>query len=81
MGVQVVAQLLADILGTSQEHTAVGLEEQWVIDIGVACSHSSLVNNDVLGVPHFQNWHTSNRAVWVFNGGGIDNIVGTNNQH
>lgn len=75
-----VSQLLADVLTSAQQHHRVLLEEQWVVDIGIASSHGSLVDDDVLGLPDLEDWHTGDRAVWVLEGRGVDDVVGSDDQ-
>ena len=61
-----IADFFADIFASSQQHHGVLFEEERVVDIGIACSHGPLVDDDGLGFPDFQHGHTGNGTVGVF---------------
>ena len=57
------------------------MEEQRVLNTGVSRIHTSFEYDDVLGVPDLQYRHTVDRASRVVQGGGIDYVVGADNDH
>ena len=75
-----IAKLLAHGLGVTKEHVVVVLEEQGVLHTSIASGHGTLHHNAGLGLPHVKDGHASQGTVGVFQSGGVDNIVGTNNQ-
>lgn len=66
MHIDMVSQLLAYVLASSQQHHRVLLEEERVVDVSVSSTHSSLVDYDVLGTPDLQHRHTSDGTFRVF---------------
>jgi hypothetical protein len=65
MTLNIGSQLLTNVLATTQQHQRILLEEQWVVDISVSCTHRPLVDNDSLGLPYLQHGHACNWAVWI----------------
>ena len=65
MRLDMVPNFLADLLSSSQQHHRVLLEEERVVDIGVTCSHGSLVHHYCLRLPDLQDWHACDWALWV----------------
>lgn len=47
-------QLIAHLLGISQQHLRVVFVEDWVIGTSISCTHGSLHDNHLLALPDLQ---------------------------
>ena len=74
-------QGIAGVLGVAEKHIGVGLEEDGVVDAGVARGHGALHDHHVLGVPHLEHRHARDDAVRVVDRGAVHRVVGTDDEH
>jgi AspT/YidE/YbjL antiporter-like protein len=69
------------LLGVAEEHLRVLLEEQRVLHAGIAGVHRALEDDDVSRPSTPQHRHPGDRAGRVVLGGGVDRVVGADDQH
>jgi len=50
-------QILQGLFGIAKKHGRLGLEKQLVFNPCISWLHATLVNNNMLGLFNFQNWH------------------------
>jgi hypothetical protein len=58
-------QFLQRILGISEKHVCVILEENWVVHTCITSCQTSLHDNHLFGIPHPHDRHASNLRVRV----------------
>lgn len=75
------SEFLADVLAAAEQHLGVLFEEERVVDVSIAGTHGTLVDDHGLGLPDLQHGHTGNGALGVLEGGGVDDIVGSQDEH
>eukprot|EP00053_Salpingoeca_punica_P012955 m.116409 g.116409 ORF g.116409 m.116409 type:complete len:1093 (-) comp16076_c1_seq1:125-3403(-) len=80
VGLQAGLEGVADGLCVAEEHVGVGLEEDRVVDVGVACAEGALHDDDLLGVPDGEDGHAGNGRIRVVQGGGVDRVVGADDE-
>mmetsp|Transcript_24334 Transcript_24334/g.62746 ORF Transcript_24334/g.62746 Transcript_24334/m.62746 type:complete len:220 (-) Transcript_24334:623-1282(-) len=73
-------EALERLLRIAEEHARVLLDEDGVVDAGVARPHRALHNDHLLRVPHFQDRHARNRRVGILLGRRVDRVVRAHDQ-
>merc|ERR1719153_1530714 len=80
VGFQSSQKAVAGLLGVSQQHGVVLVKEDGVVDGSVTNTEGPLHNNRLSGLPYPENWHAGNDGVGVVLGGGVDCVVGADDQ-
>jgi len=81
LGADLGQECVAGLLGIAQQHAGVLLEEDGVVHRRVAHAQRTLHHNHLLREPDAQDGHAGDDGVGVLLGGGVDCVVGTDDQH
>mmetsp|Transcript_18195 Transcript_18195/g.41909 ORF Transcript_18195/g.41909 Transcript_18195/m.41909 type:complete len:501 (+) Transcript_18195:54-1556(+) len=73
-------KLLDGVLGVSEKHVGVVLDEDGVVDPGVSGRQGSLHDDDLLGIPDPEHRHPCDLRVGVVFRGGVDRVVGADHE-
>mmetsp|Transcript_24553 Transcript_24553/g.75848 ORF Transcript_24553/g.75848 Transcript_24553/m.75848 type:complete len:336 (-) Transcript_24553:503-1510(-) len=74
------AEGVEGFLGVAEEHGVVGFVEDGVFGAGVAATHGSFQEDGLLRFPDLDHRHTGDDGVGVLDGGGVDGIVGADDE-
>src|SRR5690606_1816407 len=74
-------EFLERVLRIAKQHPGFGMKEQFVLDTRVAGTHTPLEDDDIVRRVHIENGHPVDRTGWIGACGGIDYIIGADNEH
>merc|ERR1719384_1322564 len=80
VGFQSSQKAIAGLLGVSQQHGVVLIKEDGVVDGSVTNTERPLHNNRLSRLPYPEDGHAGNDGVGVILGGGVDCVVGADDQ-
>ena len=67
-------------LGVPEQHHGVIERVELIVDSREAGVHRSFDGDDGLGLVGVEDWHSVNRRAFVVTGGGVDDVVGADDQ-
>merc|ERR1719402_1287869 len=77
---QSIQEPVARLLGVSQQHSIVLVEEDGVVHRRVSHTQSPLHHHALSGLPHPEHWHAGDEAVGVVFSCRVDSVVGSDHQ-
>src|SRR5688572_7840559 len=74
-------EIVEGALGVAEEHARVLVQEERVVDTGVAGGHPAFEHDDPPRLPRLEHRHAVDRAALVLEGARIDDVVGADYEH